>query len=976
MTPMTRTALVLALLLAAVPAQAQQTTGAIAGRVTDEQGAAVPGATITASNPATGFVRSTPTDQAGAYRLPALPVGAYRVIVELQGFTTVEHPTIAVNIARVTDLDVTVRVAQLAETVTVSGRAPLISTSSSGLGEVVDLARIENLPLNGRQFANLAATVPGVGLGFHSDSTKTSQYSPQISGGNGRNINYIVDGGDNNDDTTGGLLQLFPLEAIQEFNVMTHRFNAEYGRSSGAVLNVVTRSGTNRLRGSWFTLFRDEALNARTVTEQSLGVDKSPYRRYQYGGSLGGPIVENRLHYFGAFERTQQDTKQPVNTLGLYPSLDGVYDVPVRETMFTGKVTATVTNAQHLSLRYARNQNSQPSNAGPRSLPEAWSTGRSHFNSVNGSHNWVATAAALNEVVVQYSDFRNAIPASTGGPAVFYPNGVRAGANPLAPQSTEQQKWQLRDDVTLAISGLGGIGHTVKAGVNWLHEPRLYTSTTALFQGMYTLTANALTAPVQTVQVFGGATEANTPIDFYGVYLQDDWRVSERLTLNLGVRWDYVAGVPLDQENNPNFRVMQAAGRAGRFDGTALSDFGLSTESDTDNIQPRAGFVYDLRGDGRDVIRGGAGIYTDFAYTAANQLFAAIDTVGGAGPVFMAQHPTGLVKRDGTLFRVGDSLDTIAHWNLVNPNLPLLQGLVVSPRLEQPYTVQSNLGWSHELGATTSFSADYVRVTGHDLHVRLRPNVLVNGRRALADLAIQPNAFSFRTAISEGESQYDALTLALRRRMSRGVDVNGSYTLSSSTSNIGTASDELDANLVQDIRDPFGDVQDAPNARTDARHRVTISAVVQAPWKVSVAPFFMYRSALPTHTFEGLDLNGDGNTVDRTSLAYKYAGLDDNGRAMFEEDGTCDTVNCSRRAPFSQLNLRVSRAFGLPRGARVEAIVEVFNLFNAKNPFIPMTTRRLTGRTVLPSFMQPDAYAGDFQQPEQRVGQVGFRVTF
>ena len=144
--------------------------------------------------------------------------------------------------------------------------------------EVVDLPRIEGLPLNGRQFANLAATVPGVGLGVHSDPSKSAQHTPQISGGNGRNINTLVDGGDNNDDTVGGLLQLFPLEAIQEFNVLTQRFDAEYGRSS-AVLNIVTKSGTNQLRGSWFTLMRDEALNAQTFSEKLRGVAKQPYRR-------------------------------------------------------------------------------------------------------------------------------------------------------------------------------------------------------------------------------------------------------------------------------------------------------------------------------------------------------------------------------------------------------------------------------------------------------------------------------------------------------------------------------------------------------------------------------------------------------------------------------------------------------------------------------------------------------------------------
>ena len=971
-----RIVLVVAALSVCVPAFAQQTTGSVIGRVADEQGAAVPGVTVTAVNRDTGFERVVSTDSEGLYRLAALPVGVYDIAIELQGFTRVERNDIVVNISKAVDLDATVRVAQFSETVTVAGDTPLISTSSSGLGQIVDIARIENLPLNGRQFANLAATVPGVGLGFNSDVTKSSQYTPQVSGGNGRNLNYLVDGGDNNDDTTGGLLQMFPLEAIQEFNVMTHRFGAEYGRSNGGILNVVTRSGTNQLRGSFFSLFRDDALNSTTFSEKLGELDKQPYRRYQFGGSLGGPIIQSRLHYFGAVERVHQDTRQPVNTAGLFPAVDGVYDTRIRETMFTGKLTATLTSAQYLALRYGRNANSQPSNAALRNAPESWSTSRNHYNSVNANHNWVRQSA-LNELIVQYSDFRNGIPASSDGPSLLFPNGVRAGANPAAPQMTRQEKWHLRDDVSMSLPGIGGLGHQLKLGATWIHEPELFTSTESLFSGHYTYLANDPAAPLREIMVAGGAAAANIPLDMYGLYVQDDWRVTDRLTLNLGVRWDYVDGAPLDQGSNPNFVVMQAAGRAGRFAGSALDDFGKDPRGDTNNIQPRAGFAYDVRGDGRDVVRGGWGRYTDFAYTNANMLGAAFDAAGGSGLVFLASNPGGIRRPDGAWFRVDDPLSLIASQNLVDPDLPLLGGHVVSPRLEQPYTIQSNLGWTHDLGNQTALSVDYVRADGRDINVRLRPNALVNGRRALADLAIQPNAFQFRTAISRGKSEHDALMVGLQRRMVRGLDVNGWYMLSSSTSNVGPAYDELDANLVQDVSDPFGPVQNGPSTRTDARHRATISAIVQAPWGFQVSPIFMYRSALPTHTLEGVDLNRDGNTVDKTALAYRYTGLDEEtGRATFEEAGACETVNCSRRAPFSQLNLRVSRSFRLGGTANIEAIAEVFNLFNATNPFIPVSTARLGAGAPLGSFMQPTMYAGDFQQPEQRVGQLGFRVTF
>ena len=235
-----------ALMLALAPAAyAQQTAGNIDGRIVDQQNAPVPGATVTASNGQTGFSRSAVSDSEGLYRLSALPIGTYDLKVELSGFSGLERKNLTVSVGQTLTIDFTLQVAQVAESVDVTGASPLVEVSASSVGGVVDVKNIESLPLNGRQFANLALTIPGVGLGFHSDPTKSTQFSPQIGGGNGRNVNYQIDGGDNNDDTVGGLLQLFPLEAIQEFNFQTARYKAEYGRSNGGVMNIVTKSGTN-----------------------------------------------------------------------------------------------------------------------------------------------------------------------------------------------------------------------------------------------------------------------------------------------------------------------------------------------------------------------------------------------------------------------------------------------------------------------------------------------------------------------------------------------------------------------------------------------------------------------------------------------------------------------------------------------------------------------------------------------------------
>jgi hypothetical protein len=970
-------------LAAAAPAGAQLTNGSIYGRVTDQQGGTIPGVVVEATHSEMGFVREATTDAQGTYRLAGLPVGTYKVTTLLPGFRPTEA-MIPVKVATNVPLDVKLDLADVSETLAVTASAP----RASGREEVVDLFRVESLPLNGRQLADVAATLPGVGLGNHSDPSKTAQHTAQINGGNGRNLNTLVDGGDNNDDTVGGLLQLFPLEAIQEFSLLSQRFDAEYGRA-GAVMNIVTKSGTNTLRGSWFTLMRNDALNAQTFTEKLSPTpsQKQPYERYQYGGSIGGPLLLNKAHFFAAYERTQQDTKQIVNTGGLLPG-DGTYAVPFREDLFTGKVTLAPRASHYLAVRYARDHNSQLSGVAPNAAYSTWAQSTNSYDSVNVNHNWTPGRSSLNEFVFQFSNYKNETPAEVGGPAITLLSGARAGANPTAPQSTEQRRWQFRNDYSWTMPKLG-LAHEFRTGVNVMHTPRLFVSNEGGTNGFLGLSSNDLNGGVSSIMLIGGTVSSNIPLDLYGVYLQDDWRVSDRLSVMLGVRWDYLSGMPIEQTSQ-NFLNMQAAGLTGRFEGTLLEDFGKSPRGDYDNIQPRLGAVYDLRGDGRDLLRGGWGIYTDLAYTNANALVASLEgggiilaaSCGTTSPATSFCDPTpgpyqGFLKTDVTPFTVNDPIASIG--------LPLLTpttGEVVSPRLEQPFTYQTNLGWSHELNAATSFSVDYVRVEGRDLNMRVRPNVDINPDpsvvvRYLAGVGVSPNNQNFKTALSKGESRYDALILAGRRQMSRGFDLNASYTLSKATSDVGTAYDELTQNLLQDINDPFGPFQQGPSTRTDARHRLSLSAVVQAPGGIQVASVFLYRSALPVTTLEGPDLNADGTPNDHTPLAYRYAGLNADGTANYEEAGACATVNCSRRAPFSQLNLRISKSFRFVGASRIEAMAEVFNVLNAKNPVLNVSTTRLTGSGVpVSSFMQPVAYAGDNGQSEQRIGQLGFRITF
>ena len=983
----------LALLLSCGSAFAQQTAGNITGRVLDQQGAAVPGVTVTAKNPQTGFARTEVSDAEGLYRLNALPVGVYDLTAELAGFATVNNKGIDVFVGQTQTVDFSLKVAQVAETVNVTGQSPLIETTASSVGAVVDPKRIESLPLNGRQFANLAATVPGVGLGFHTDPTKSTQYSPQINGGNGRNVNYSIDGGDNNDDTVGGLLQQFPLEAVQEFNFVTQRFKAEYGRSNGGVLSVVTKSGTNTPSGSVFEFFRDKSMNAKSESETLANVDKQDYRRNQFGGSFGGPIVMDKAHFFFAIERTQQDTTQVVDTSGLFPDKNGTFAVPYRENLVTGKVNANVSPAQYLTVRYGFNNNSQPYNAARNSTFDNWGDSTNKFHSLNVNHNWVAGGSKLNEFIFQYADFRNNIASRSSAPSENFPNGVSIGANGNTPQTTEQKKYQIRDDFSWHVAGHGGLGHDFKTGVNFINEPHLFiTFNTGKGAVFYTHLTDQVNGPIRTVSISDGDSSANIPTKQFATYVQDDWRVTDRLTVNLGLRYDIVDGLSnLDQTKNANYQLVRNAAIAGKFNSLAapvaevLNHFTSDPQMDKNNFQPRIGAVLDVKGDGKDVVRGGWGIYTDFGYTNSNVLFAAADSSGnGFGNVFNVDDPAGIKNPDGSFFRVGQPLGNIQSQNQVAGGAFPLFGQWVDPLLQQPYQMQTNVGWSHELTDNTVVSVDFIDSLGRDLNTRPQLNQRLPGttiRRLSQAIGtpLNPNTAGNRPALSVGKSNYDAVIFSARRRLSKGVDFTASYTLGRAKSTIGTGVDQLNTANIQDPNNPFdAPVQNGPTTDTDSRHRVSLTGVFELPGGFRFAPIYIFRSALPVNLIDGRDLNLDGNIVDIPAHAYSVDSFDSStGKVTVQDIGTCETVNCGRGYMEQRLNFRVAKVFHLVGTADVEAIAEVFNVFNTANPG-GLRARVLIPTTAAPdpTLLQPTSYSGDFRRPEQRVGQIGFRFSF
>jgi hypothetical protein len=957
--------LALALALAFAPSLSAQTAGSnLAGRVQDPDGGPLPGVTVTATNAETGLDRSTTSGPDGTFLLPSLPIGTYTVRAEIDGFAPVNVESVRLNVATQRTLEITMSSSNVQEAITVVDEAPLVQQTPS-IGTVVSEQQLENLPLNGRQFANLAILAPGTGLSYNSDPTKPGQLTVALNGGIGRNVNYVIDGGDNTDDTIGGALQNFNLESVAEFNIQTQQYKAEFGRSTGGVLTVVTKTGTNNFEGAVWGFFRDDSLNTKTETEKQAGIDKQPYERQQYGLAIGGPIVRDKAHFFATFEKTDRDTVYTVDTDGVLPDLDGdSFATPFEDELLTAKATYDISARQYLQVRYGYQQNSDKYGASPLAAPDALGTVSNEYNSILAGHTLQISGDTLNEFLFQYTKFENLITADSNDPTIYFPSGVHFGQNINTPQSTNQTKYQYRDDLSFTRT-IGGRTHQLKAGVNYIHEPVLGGDFSTGLSGQYQLSQDRLGSPVTDITIFGGFFGESTPVDQYSVYLQDDIFVNERLTLNLGLRYDYWDGFDLDQRSNP---IWQTLSTQTRFSEGYLRDFqggrGGVLENDDDNFGPRIGLTYDIKGDGRQLLRGGWGIYHDFPYTNATILFPSAAVQSNYGVVYNNHNDTGIRNADGSFFQPGQPLppNQLPAADVFPPNE------VASPTLQTPYAAQASLGYSWQATNWLGLNIEAVRINYRHIPFRFRANPFVDANRnAVVDPTEQrrfPEYGNFRMWSGEGEAEYSGVNLSSRARLSDRFELQGFYTWSEANGNVLAGADEFrltDAGHQADVGGARRDVSVEPldpncakcygPLNTDARHRLTLSGLWRAPLGINVSGMFRYRSALPYNRFASdpvtgapVDLNGDG---------FPY---DLRGR---------EGVNGGRGSSFSQLDLRLSKEFSFADALSVELIGEVFNVFNEKNP------------ALFNRFGEPSAYAGSSAvQPEQRLGQVGLRIRF
>jgi outer membrane receptor protein involved in Fe transport len=1011
---------ILLVLFALTPALAQQAaTATIEGVVTDPNSAVVPNAKVTARNAGTGFTREITTDESGIYRLTALPPGTYQVTASAQGFAENRYGSITLNVGQKLNIDLMLRV-NVSETVEITSSAPVVETTRTQVSGAVNERQVRDLPVNGRNYLDFVTLTPGVVR----DPTRGGDLS---FGGQRGPLNSVqVDGVDNNNLFFGQALGRagfrpfqFSQEAVQEFQVNTNSFSAEFGRAAGGVVNVITKSGTNEFHGTAYEFYRDRALNARNLVRQAVALPgisplvpanpKQAYHFHQFGGNLGGPVKKDRVFFFFNYEG-QRNTSPNLVRLGATAPADAAsqaalarlqpflqsYNQQLNQNVYLGKADFQLDSANRLSVRYNHQDftgTAQETNGPQRSLS---SVGNSlvKTNTVTVTLNTAFSPHFLNEFRTQIARDKEPGTANSEDPLATIRQGgatvLVIGRNGFSPRETTERKYQFIDNVSY-IAGR----HSLKGGFD-VNIEKIKNFFPGSFSGEYIFNTYAdftNNRVAQFTQAFPGpGTSGATSFpnfNEYGFFFQDDFRATNKLTLNFGVRYDLqlVAQPPTF---NPSPALAAAGIRTNRIN------------DDKNNVAPRFGFAWKPTESDRFVVRGGYGMF--YGRTPAIMLGTAHTQNGLTVFNAVLVNPTLPFIYPG---RFNDLADFQARGGaLPTPNL-----FVFERNFQQPYTQQASLGLEYGLTNDISFSASYLFVKGTHLQrtrdINLLPpvsqNVVIQPGGALvpggATVTIprhpgpQGNPTRPITGfgrISEFESNanssYNALVLQLNKRFSRNFQLLFSYTFSriiddtpdATTVVVGT-DDRKMAQQSFNLRDDRGPgVSDTP-------HRVVASGVwdlayfnnlpkgarfLIGGWQLS--GIVQGSSNPPYSAVLSSDINNDGNFATDRVPGF--------GR------------NFLRQGKFIKFDFRVTKNLSLSEKFRLELIGELFNAFNrvnlgsltggafVNNQAYTATINTTTGGATPSSPIISLGQRADFNFPssalESRIGQLAVKIIF
>ncbi len=931
-------AAILALLLAwpAGPLFAQSTAGSISGTVSDAAGGPLPGASVTARNAKTGATRVTVSNAAGAFTFPLLSVGLYDVTAELAGFTKATKPGIELNVGGDVTLKLTLALSSVRTDVTVTEEAPLIETTRTQQSDVVNENYIANLPTNGRNFIDFVLTTPGV--------TKDPRLGDiSFAGQRGTLNSLVIDGADNNNTFFGQALgrtgsgrapYQFSQDAVKEFQVNRNAYTAEYGRAGGAVINVVTKSGTNEFHGSAFEFFRDKTMNANDYINVINGRAKSNYHFNQFGASLGGPILADRLFFFANYDGQRNTNGQPVIlSTGSLPSdanttaglakltpLTGPYDRGQNQDVFLLKGDYEAGAATHLSMRYNRQRFTGSNNENGGTTQSVTHSGDSLVNTdtVTASLTNSFGSSLFNELRGQYAkDSEPGLANSADPESIIQDAGnfsFTIGRNNFSPRETTITRYQVADAVTFLFGN-----HALKGGFDF-NRDLILNWFPGLFSGQYTFNSIAaynLGQPIRYVQNFPGVGTSgpftNPDLSEIGLFLQDEFRPASNLTFNLGLRYDK-QGIAQPTVRNPDAQLLAAG-----IDTSVVPE-------DTNNVGVRLGFAWTPKGHDGTVVRGGYGMF--YGRTPSIMIGTAMSNNG-----INVQGITFLGAQMPVYPNVFPSIPTGA-------SLPKPTILVFDPNFQNPLVHQASLGIEHAVSNDFSIGFSYLYVKATKLQrsadINVGPPSIVNFTDSLGNVypvtrygADRPFA-NFGRVIefqSTAESNYNGVTLELNKRFSNNWQARFAYTYGKvldtkpdATSVVPGVGDDG-----KQASDPKNFQADYAVGNADQRHRLVLSAY----WSL---PFYRNAGGIEQALFGGWAVSGIVTVASGQPYTAILAPLVDlNNDGNVQNDRAPGFGRNSLNFPtFFSVDPRITR--DIPIGpATLQIIVEAFNIFDRSN---------------------------------------------